>query len=298
MYYGIRLSGDAEWDEELRGRLGELPHFLARARDLGVGFVELGTGEEPDPAALLRRASLCREAGLAVSLHPYLRQLGPEAFGEAVGPDMLRPILELADETARTAGTPAPLVFHGGLAGYEPHNKGLAQATANAKAFFIWADMEATSSLPNVRLFCETQLPSEPGEAFVRVGYTYERCLDLVEGTRVGICWDFGHAFRSAMLGHHPAVPPPEFLRRVGHVHAHDTIAHPERPSRVLDHQPLGTGFCPWREYTELLASVDYGGWVLFEIPVERFSSFEALGVMVRGSIRALDTILSPGAKQ
>jgi len=291
MDYGIRVGAEQRWDADLRPRFGELPAFLDGMRALGVRFVEFGTDEDPPRDNLIAYAHACAGAGLRVSLHPYLRRFGPEAFGAGVWPDDLRPFLRLADELGEIAGGPAPLVFHGGMADYKPHYVGLATATANARAFLAWAEEEVRAACPRVRLFCETQLPAEPDDAFVRVGYTYERCMGLVEGTDIGVCWDFGHAFRSVLLGHHAPMPPAEFLRRVGHVHAHDTIPHPEKPARTIDHRALGTGICPWRDYARLLAEAGYAGGILFELPVERYESHEELAEMVRFSVGELDGI-------
>lgn len=293
MDYGIKLAAGGDWQGDLSARFGPLPAFLTRLRRWGLRFVELSCADAPEAGTLLRQAALCRQADLFVALHPYLRRLGPEAFGGAVAAGQLRLFLQLAESLAGATGAPAPLVFHGGMADFPPHDMKPAQAMANAHVFFRWAGRQAKTAFPGVRVFCETQLPAEPEDDFVRIGYTYEECLELVEGSDVELCWDFGHSFRSALLGHHGDFPPPEFIHRVGHVHAHDTVPHWAHPGRTVDHQPLGTGICPWRHYLRLLADAHYSGCILFENSVEGFSSLEEIESMIRRSIAEVDAVFS-----
>jgi sugar phosphate isomerase/epimerase len=54
---------------------------------------------------------------------------------------------------------------------------------------------------------------------------TYPGLLDIardVDSTKVGFCWDIGHALSSVAQDRLELDPPSEFLRRVIHVHVHD----------------------------------------------------------------------------
>jgi len=293
MDYGLKIEARKPVPAAVARRMGDLPHFLAGLRDCGLSFVEVAVGDEPDAEALTELVHVCRDAGMFVSMHPYLQRLGPEAFGREGVAEGIRRILALGDGFGDITGRPVSIVFHGGLANAEPHHVGLPEAMAGGRAFFRWAGAQVGESFPNVRVFCETQLPAQAEDEFTRVGDTYDDCLALVDGADVGLCWDFGHAFRSAIIGKHPDFPPDAFLRRVGHVHAHDTVARPGQPFCTADHEPLGTGICPWREYAGLLARAGFRGRILFELALFRFSSFDALTESLRYSVEGFDRAFS-----
>lgn len=292
MDYGIKASVD-HWDLEMRAQFGEREEFLGRLHNCGVAFVEMPVGDTPDDDALGEAARACREAGIYVSLHPYLREFGLESFGRPETEQGLRRLLQAAERVGGATGVTVPFVLHGGLADIPPHRVKLPEAVRNAQAFFRWAEAEIAASFPDVRLLCETQLPADLIDDFTRVGDTYETCLELVAGTGVEVCWDFGHTFRSVITGKHAAEPRREFLRRVGHVHAHDTVGDVTVPYCTSDHWPLGAGICPWRRYAELLAGAGYDRTVLFEVGLRRFASFGELAMMLAWSIEALEAVFA-----
>jgi sugar phosphate isomerase/epimerase len=273
MYYGLKLSwpqiaGAAEW----RRLIGEPEAFAGRLRECGLSFLELPLSETSDYDAGLKLAERLKRYDLFLSFHPYYdAELATEIFDPEQSAAGLQALFTFANDVAAITGVTTPLIFHGGQADKEPHRIGLAEATRNAKSFFHWAGQRTQNAFPRVRILCETQMLFALENAGpVRVGDTYETCLDLVEGTTHRVCWDFGHTFRGGVLGKHAATPPPEFLARVGHVHAHETI---RRDGELHDHHPLGRGICPWQRYLGLLAETGYNGTILFEIMLETFAS-------------------------
>jgi len=288
MKYGIKINPDDVAEPWWPAVLGSEEMLLAKARQLGAGFVELVVREVAPLEEVARLAGIARQAGLGVSLHPYLYgPLAAEAF-DIRRADAFAPMLQLADELGRAAGEPTIVVFHGGRARTEPHHRPYEDAMASAKAFFAWLAGQA-EAWPHVRSLCETQIPTRPGDGdWDRLGDTYETCLELVDGTGLEVCWDFGHTYAAWHRGKHGQFPPPEFLRRVGHVHAHDTV---RIDGDIEDHRPLGTGISPWRKYLALLAQRGYNGTILFETGLWTRQGYDGLEAMLTSAIAEVETI-------
>jgi sugar phosphate isomerase/epimerase len=122
-------------------------------------------------------------------------------------------------------------------------------------------------------------------DGVLRLGDTYDSCLDLVEHTSIGVCWDFGHTFRASYLKKHDLLPGDHFIARVKHVHAHDTIAAENGPD---DHYPLGDGISPWKKYCSDLARFEYNDNILLETNTSRFESLETFLHSAHDSIEKL----------
>jgi len=289
--YGVKINPKEMGDSSWREALGDPARFLGRLREYGVGFVEFTWTEDMNYSAIATIGRRAWQEGLSSSIHPYLYgDLAVEVF-DARSAQGLAGIFELAEALGASSGVCVPLVFHGGRADCDPHNRTLEQATAAAREFFRWADRATKQTYPNVRVFCETQMPVFPEDgAWTRVGDTYATCLELVEATDVEVCWDFGHGFGSFLLGKHGEFPGQEFLARVGHVHAHDTVM---TESGAYDHRPLGKGFCPWRRYFQLLAEQGFAGNILFEVALKRPDGYHGLRAMLDYSIGEVEAIFA-----
>jgi sugar phosphate isomerase/epimerase len=298
MDYGIKCEPKRLDAEDWHAAYGDLPRLAREVRAHGVTFIEFRWDEDTPEPLMLQAARQAADAGLWVSIHPYLWHLGPEAFREPTHAAGLRQVFDLAEAASAVSGRDVPLVFHPGHVNCDPHRVPYDEAVAHAHEFFAWAAEEVRVRRPHVRIQSETQLPFTPGEEpRHRLGDTWAECLSLIEGTPLGVCWDFGHTFWSASLGKHPAAPPPEFLRRVRHVHAHDVI---ERGGTLVDHQPLGTGLAPWRENCRRLASVGFSGGILFEVDIMPFGGYVGLTEMLRSvtsEINAIFTHTSAGGR-
>jgi len=259
-------------------RLGDAATLFAKARRFGAAFVEFVYEESMPPADLAALGRQALGAGLGCSVHPYLfGDMAAEVFDPSRR-HAHEPMLQAVGELSRRSAGPVTIVYHGGRAECEPHHVPLSDATAAAKRFFAWVGARVAEDWPNVRVFCETQYPAGPEDRFHRVGDTYQTCLDLVDGTGVDLCWDFGHTFAAHRMGKHAEYPPSEFLRRVGHIHAHDTADVEGRP---LDHQLLGTGYAPWRESFRLLAEAGFAGRVLLEVGLWTRDGYDGLKRML-----------------
>lgn len=294
MRYGIKVNPPETLAVEWRAIYGEPAEFFVKARRLGADFVEFVFEEGSVTADVLALGRLAAQAGLFSAAHPYL--FGPmaaEAFSPVGAGKLFEPLLDLGQRLSDLTGRPLDMVFHGGHANVKPHNRGLAQATSAARQFFRWAAQQTAARFPGVRILCETQMPHERGnDGLVRVGDTYETAMALVEGSDVRLCWDFGHTFSAVLLGKHAELPGQTFVRRVGHVHAHDTA---KTPAGAIDHRPLGENLCPWRQYMRMLKDVGFDGNMLFEVGLLPLGGYGGLSRMLEYSIREVEAV---GAKK
>jgi sugar phosphate isomerase/epimerase len=283
---GIKCEPKRLAAEDWRAAYGDLPKLARQARAHGAAFIELKWEEDTPAPLMLEFARQAADAGLWVSVHPYLWQLGPEAFTEATHAAGLRQTLDLAAEISQITGHDVPLIFHAGHVHMEPHQAPYADALRRARDFFAWAVRE-TQRRPRVRVMSETQLPVRPPEPRrARLADTWAECMRSVEDVPLGICWDFGHTFLGSRYGKHAAFPPPEFLRKVGHVHAHDVIQG--AGAALEDHQPLGSGLAPWRENLRRLAAVGYSGGILLETDIASLGGYVGLAAMLDFATREI----------
>jgi sugar phosphate isomerase/epimerase len=287
MDYGIKIEPKRMAADDWRSAFGSIPPLARAARSAGAAFIELRWDETTPSDLLLSAACQIAAEGLWVSVHPYLWNLGLEAFTEPTHAAGLAAVFDLAEEVSGITGHVVPLIFHGGHVRMTPHDVEYSMAMARSREYFAWAATELRIR-PHVMAVSEAQLPFAPGEELRhRIGQTYEECIETVRGTGLGLCWDFGHTYLGARFGRHATEPPPEFLRLVRHVHAHDVI---EKDGGVLDdHRPLGTGIAPWRENLRRLAAVNYRGGILLEIDLVPFGSADAVAAMLRRVLAEMD---------
>lgn len=265
MQLGMKVETGRVGEDEWLRQFGSADRLLRHLSEAGADFAEFPLGDDTQLDTVRAMGHHAADAGLAVSLHPYLHhELAPEIFDASRSAERLREILQLAQDLAGAAGQYVSMVFHGGVARYWPHEVDYDQAVRAGQAFFRFIDAERRLRFPDVRPYAETQLPHDATDReLVRLGDTYGRVLELIEGTDVEVCWDFGHAWRSVLLKKHPVQPPPWFLDRVGHVHLHDAYAD---ETDYHDHQPLGGGDLPWAQYLATLAGQGYDGRILLEV--------------------------------
>lgn len=289
MVYGIKVNPAQIAQPWWPAVLGSEELLFAKAREFGAGFVELVVVEDAPLDGIARLGRLAHEAGLGVSLHPYLYgALAAEAFDPG-DVDGFAPMLQVAEELGRGAGEPTAVILHGGRARTAPHHRPYDQAMSAAKAFFRWLAGQVDRVYPNVRALCETQIPTRPADGeWDRLGDTYQTCLALVADTGLDVCWDFGHAYAAWWRGKHEQFPPPEFLARVGHVHAHDTVSVNDD---IEDHRPLGAGISPWRTYLTMLAERAYDGPILFETGGWAEQGYDGLEEMLRSGIAKVEGV-------
>jgi sugar phosphate isomerase/epimerase len=286
MDYGIKCEPKRLAGEDWRAAYGDLPALAHEVRAHGASFIELRWDEDTPAPLMLDVARQAAEAGLWVSVHPYLWMLGPEAFEESTHAAGLRAVINLAEDISQITGHDVPLIFHAGHVHMDPHHVPYDDAMRRAREFFAWAAAE-TKGWPQVRVVSETQLPIPPGESLRRrLGDTYAEVLQTVEGTPLGLCWDFGHTFLGSEYGKHTAAPPPEFLRRVRHVHAHDVI---RSGPALVDHQVLGTGIAPWRENCRRLAGAGFAGGILLEVDIMPLGGPAGLAAMLDFATAEID---------
>ena len=130
--------------------------------------------------------------------------------------------------------------------------------------------------LDNARQSIETIL-DETGIAPRRLAvetieFPFELTLDLAEELDVSLCFDTGHVLIG--LG-----GPVEFfdaleqaLPRIGQIHLHDApaLVGDWRDADGRDHQPLGTGDLDVPRLLDRLATAEFAGPIIFELPVDQ----------------------------
>ncbi len=266
------------WEE----RFGSPDFFFRFLKESGIDFIEFPLGEESDLYLYYLIGETAIEAGLACSLHPYLHgNLAPEVFDERSCSYGLGEIIDLAQNLSDRSEDITSVIFHGGLARYEPHYRSLNQATEAANRFFEWIGNKTISS-SGICAFAETQLPHDANDdELVRLGDTFDGVMSLIKNTSVGVCWDVGHSWRSTVLKKQPPYPPTEFLQRVGHVHLHD--AYWDSRGNFFDHNPLGLGNSPWKEYLSLLFNHGFNTRILLEVTIDQsITGYKEIGEWIK----------------
>ncbi|MBS3821584.1 MAG: hypothetical protein GVY16_03660 [Planctomycetes bacterium] len=292
--YGLKVASHWTVGETWLPLIASAGDAARRMAAWGVDFVEISIGEQTTAEDLQVAARPAAEAGLGVSVHPYVKQtLAPEAFDpDLTGPPLLA-LLQAVDAVADLTGSPVPLVYHGGLANLDPHDVPQKLAMLRAHAHAHWLGSQIAEQGFRVQPFCETQVPfARADREHVRIGDTWRSCLQIVGDSGVKICWDLGHSYVSAGYGYHATFPPAEFLDRVGHIHAHDVQ---RCGNEFRDHCPLDAGEAPWYDYLHLLADRHFNGCVLFELDLLDYDSLGAVEAMFRRSVKLADRALDDG---
>jgi sugar phosphate isomerase/epimerase len=270
---GQKLLIENLQDDQWQQKYADPSLLGSMLKECGISFIEVPIKEDTNDESILEIAQVFKDEGLFISLHPHLyEELSPEIFTSKSYPELNR-MLSTAQTVGNITGVPVLYVFHGGRANWEPYQVSLPEAKSNVKDFFRWIGDAVNDYYPNIVPLCETQVPyNRSNSANTRLGDTWESCIELVEGTGIGICWDFGHTYRSAQMGKHSLMPNDHFLAQVAHVHAHDTK---NIDSVLEDHFPLGDDLAPWREYCATLARHDYNDTILIEVNPDRYPDLQ-----------------------
>ncbi len=272
--------------------------LLDTIRRRHVDFIEIAWGDDQPFAQLACAGQAVLDAGLGLSVHPYLHaHLAAEIFDPAApDPGHHRLIEQLSDWADRAPG-PVTAVFHGGLARLPPHHRDLPAARAGGRAMFDWYGRRAPA---NLAILAETQMPILPHDRGpVRLGDTWQSCLDLVGQSRAGVCWDIGHSRLAAARRKHPPTPPQAFLDRLGHVHAHDSFFPVDQIlDEIVDHRPLDAGDGQWRVPLALLAAAGYDQRILLEVACEQMPDLSSwLEMLYDGQARTREMFSGPEAQ-
>jgi sugar phosphate isomerase/epimerase len=294
--YGQKLFIEDLEDCGIHAKYATPVTLLGLLHDLGIRFIEFPVVESTPPELILKYASLCRDLDLYVSIHPHFNQnLSPEIFNKS-SHETLKRFLTVIQHISDLTLVPVKLVFHGGRAGFEPYFIDYKQALQNARSFFQYIDDLCTGTFTEVIPICETQTPwNESVSGIVRLGDTWQTCLELLENTDLGVCWDFGHTFRAARLNKHSMIPNEAFMARVQHVHAHDTLAF---ENGLEDHHPLGDGLAPWRQNCAELCRYSYDETILLEVNLSTYGNLDTMKNLIEDSIDRLSVFFGSHIKE
>lgn len=269
IHIGQKLLIDDLTDTQWQRMYADPFSLSSMLKECGISFIELSVKEVTEDSLVIKLAENFARSGLFVSLHPHFHSFfSPEIFDND-SRSFIKKKLSVAQEVGNITGVPVPYVIHGGQAMAEPFFIQKEPALQKCKNFMTFIDNITVEEFGNVVPLCETQIPNlDPEIQGTRLGDTWESCLDLVEHTSVGICWDYGHTYIASVHGKHNIFPEEHFLARVNHVHAHDVM---KKQSGFIDHLPLNEGAVPWREYNAILARHEFSGTVLIEINPRSF---------------------------
>jgi len=289
--FSVGLKLQLGWrDQQGRGQLppcrDELYGLLAEA---GFDYFEFGTGTLRDEAQLGRLRSECRAcagAGLAVAIHPYLGgKENPAFFGMSPEAEAAaRSVVTAAALASRIAGGTVRLVLHPAEMPCRPEEQDLVERRRRpfeASKRYFNRIAELVAAHPSVEPLVEHQVPPVEGEGVIRIGDTYAELTALLDGSKLGICWDTGHYILSIARHGQPGMPSDAFVRRVREVHLHD-VAEGE------DHRIVRRDSALPRAYIRMLLERGFTGAVTLE--------YSARAMLAEGSFegvleRSLDAL-------
>ena len=96
------------------------------------------------------------------------------------------------------------------------------------------------------------------------------------ESSRIGICWDMGHAFSNFGRNLIAENPPAEFVSMAIHTHIHDLY-----PGTDETHWPLTCGTIPVSNYVKMLKASGYKGLYNLELSPERFRNQDIMPAFI-----------------
>ncbi len=233
-------------------------------KECGVAFVEFTISAETDVSVVCNLAGVFADAGLFVSLDFQSNRFSPEIFNPESNSYFIE-WLRTAQSVGNITKVPVPCVFHCGL-GSSVVQKRHQEVLSISRDFFFWLDKMTLEGFGNVVGLCEAGSFCAENK---KQQENWGCCLRVIEGTNLGICWDFGHRCLSSTGRADMGFPGENFLAIVNHVHAYDAQVSDSGTVEVI---PLADGMIPWREYCSLLARHDYDSTVLLKVNPEYYS--------------------------
>ncbi|MHC5034169.1 MAG: TIM barrel protein [Planctomycetota bacterium] len=271
-------------------------YALLRAR--GFDYVEFGVGtctDDGELALLRREAAACAEAGLGVSLHPYLPgAFNPACFGETgESRAVIDSVLGAGSIVAGITGRSGHLNLHPAELQHDALELAAAASLrqrllARSRRFFAALEERARGHAL-VRPVVEHQVPPGNGEPTIRIGDTCAELLEVVADTDLGFCWDTGHYLASVERYGQADPPPDDFVRRVEAVHLHDLVA-------AQDHQPVSPASARLGGCVRTLLAVGFSGGVTLEYSAAAIAAAGGFEPVIADSLRVLTQWTGPRA--
>jgi sugar phosphate isomerase/epimerase len=265
-------------------REGELPDCDVELYELlaaaGFGYFEASVGPcrtHSELDLLAAEARACADAGLTMSVHPYLPPpCNPAAMGTRPEPaSTIDRLLAAAASVRDLAGEPVRVVLHPATLSL-PQGADLAAMRPVLLARsrdYVALVADRASRRPGVRPMIEHQLATMPGESIIRIGDTADELLRVVDEADAGVCWDTGHYLLAVDRHGQPAQPPERFVRRVEHVHLHAV-------ADGIDHRVIEAGSRALPAYVRMLADAGFSGSLTLE--------YSAVAILASGGFRAV----------
>ncbi len=266
------------------------PYAFFRAR--GISYCEFGLETGPSVLPLLEEESAaCREAGLAVALHPRRDAKDTDAGWFGHSPDQqpgVDPVLRVATAAARASGAqvavnlhPADFVFDSENVSSERRATMRRDLVRRSQMFFAELERGANVLQGDVSVVVEHQLPTAPGENVIRIGDTCGELLEVVADCDLGLCWDTGHYILSFERHGQQPPPPEDFLRRVEHVHLHDVVDG-------VDHRLVSRESDLLRGFLDMLLERGFRGRITLEYAADAVADGGGIGLVLPETVAIL----------
>lgn len=269
---------------------GPVDALLRDLADASVQSVELRAVGPGTDVALARAAALqVRSAGFAMTIHGVLPPAGCGSDWQEAVPALVALLEWLRDERARTRGdaspdVPSAVTVHAYAAEDGDARSLAARSAARLAEMGAWVEAQEIPAVLAVEL--------NRAKKTVDPCVTYEGVLSVSRGagsSRVGICYDFGHAWSNTLTEGLSEDAPDGFLRRAVHTHIHDV------GPTGRTHWPLTEGRLPLEDFIRRLAGVSYRGVWNLELSPERFAAEGDCRRRVIDSARRLRAALKAG---
>jgi len=251
---------------------------LAELKDQGVSSIEI-SGFSHDMASdiLLDSVRSILSSGMQLTLHGYLTSnTASRLFGD-IYPQLLPTITYLKDQHEKTV-----MVVHA-LADLHASYRNMVESTARELG-------QLAESIQACNLPVRVSLEINRFHGIETPGASYEGLLEIAKHVRnpnIGFCWDMGHTRSSVLQNRLPAVPPPEFIRKVNHTHLHGLSPDGDTHGSLTESSShIASGI-------SRLMSCGYDGAYNLELYPARWETENNVRDEILGSVLCLRTILS-----
>lgn len=267
---------DSAWQQ----KYAEPSLLASMLKECGIAFVEFGLSQKTDDKAVVNMAEVFAETGLFVSLDLQYEWLLSNELSVSDNLDFKRK-LDMAQIVGNITRVPVPCIFRSGMENQNENN--ITKKEMLSRDFFSLIDRVVSEEYGNVAALCKTW--PQGSESCKKSENFWQSYLPMIQETNLGLCWDLGDTFMSLTLGESNRWPADNFLARVNHVQAYDTVISKQA---VIDRLPLADGMVPWREYCSLLARYDYDSTVVLDVDPGYYDGIGAFLVGVTDGLKKL----------
>jgi len=254
-----------------------IDHTLDRLKKLGISSIELKLTENIEFRQLFKAIEKLIDRGFNVTFHAPGRIHYPEHLNQ-----QLKIFYEVSHFMNNSFGRTPLWVIHP-LGSRTLHRAEIFSRTLEYLR-------QITTSLASLSANCALEiLRNRTNSGKINIGDSYHEILKIINSTgddKLGICWDFGHAYAMHERNMQDLFPPGEFLSRVMHCHVHDCADQ-------KTHLPMGVGNIPVPEYIHRLKQVGFSGILNLEVVPHKIDDPENFMKYLENNIKTLGKIIA-----